>query len=81
MAPAAQHENVVKQKDQRWPNFVGQRISQNCEEDVTVESREVGEATVLCQVLPPPFPAFTPSNPELKQPLGFLDSISLVFTV
>ena len=55
---------------------MGQRIGKNCEKDVTVESREVGEATVLCQVLPPPpFPAFTPSNPELKQPLGFLDSI------
>ena len=54
---------------------MGQRIGKNCEKDVTVESREVGEATVLCQVLPPPIPAFTPSNPELKQPLGFLDSI------
>ena len=54
---------------------MGQRIGKNCEKYVTVESREVGEATVLCQVLPPPFPAFTPSNPELKQPLGFLDSI------
>ena len=54
---------------------MGQRIGKNCEKDVTVESREVEEATVLCQVLPPPFPAFTPSNPELKQPLGFLDSI------